>query len=435
MRRERLQAAALVLLLSLGTLPLQAQTRLIVRDVLGLNHLKLTCLLVNCQVQQGIGDPNGQLFVVTSSLQVTSLVPALLGVLGVTAVEVDQTVGVQGGAIATAAPPWLNDRQPQTFYGTTVWNGYLAQPAASIVRAAAARDAENVAGDDVIVAVIDTGIDPAHPALAGTLTSTGYDFTRNRNGADERGDVSQSTVAVVDGTAAALVNKSTVAVVDQSTVAVVDDEDKVAFGHGTMVAGIVHLVAPRAKIMPLKSFKADGTGYASDVLRAIYYAERKGAKVLNMSFSFTSASPELANAISYVSARGVICVASAGNDGTDASRYPAALSNVIGVGSTTDFDVQSAFSNYGSANVWVAAPGEGVMTTYPNGTWAAAWGTSFSTPLVAGAVALLADLSSSVTVSSASGALATGEFAGAGMNNGRIDTVDALSWWSTTSGQ
>src|SRR5207302_7710401 len=115
-----------------------------------------------------------------------------------------------------------------------------------------------------VVAVIDTGVDPSQPVLAGVLTD-GYDFTRNRDGGSEMADVNQSTVAAVDGAPPAWVNQSTVACVDQSTVAAVDDQAHVAFGHGTMVAGVVHLVAPNARIMPLKAFGADGTGYTSDI--------------------------------------------------------------------------------------------------------------------------------------------------------------------------
>jgi subtilisin family serine protease len=93
-------------------------------------------------------------------------------------------------------------------------------------------------------------------------------------------------------------------VLDQRTVAVLDGSQYSAFGHGTMTAGIVHLVAPQAKIMPLKSFNADGTGYDSDILRAIYYAVKNGAKVLNMSFDYPSYSAELANAIKYANQQG-----------------------------------------------------------------------------------------------------------------------------------
>ena len=145
------------------------------------------------------------------------------------------------------------------------------------------------------VAIIDTGVDPSNPVLKNVLVA-GYDFTRNVSGGSERADV--STSPDLSGAQSAQVNQSTVAVLDQSTVAVLDSSQYAAFGHGTMVAGIVHLVAPQAKIMPLKSFSSAGTGYDSDILRAVYYAVKNGAKVLNMSFSYTNSSQELANAIS-----------------------------------------------------------------------------------------------------------------------------------------
>ena len=88
-----------------------------------------------------------------------------------------------------------------------------------------------------------------------------------------------------------------------------------AFGHGTMTAGIVHLVAPTAKILPLKAFSSSGSGYLSDVLRAIYYATAANSKVISMSFSFSSSSAEMSDAINYAYGQGVICVASAGNNG------------------------------------------------------------------------------------------------------------------------
>jgi len=127
-----------------------------------------------------------------------------------------------------------------------------------------------------------------------------------------------------------------------------------------MVAGIVHLVAPQAKIMPLKSFGANGAGHSSDILRAIYYAVGHGAKVMNMSFNFSTFSLELANAITHATSKGVISVASAGNNGRRELVYPAALPNVIDVASTSNTDTVSSFSNYGAPPVWMAAPGEAV---------------------------------------------------------------------------
>src|SRR5258708_14938190 len=111
------------------------------------------------------------------------------------------------------------------------------------------------------------------------------------------------------------VNQSTAAVLDKSTAAVLDGgQQYAAFGHGTMVSGIIHLVAPTAQIMPLKAFHADGTGNLSDVLRAIYYATQNHANIVNMSFDFLTYSRELDNATTYATRNNVLCVASVGND-------------------------------------------------------------------------------------------------------------------------
>src|SRR6266850_2340440 len=303
-----------VLMISLLAAPAaQAESRLVVRTSLGLPGINLTCLLLGCQVVQSLGDPQGQLFVVAfpSILDpVTALLQLRIGLLGIVSVEIDQTVNTVSSN-AGAPPSYLMDKTPTSYYGTTVWHGYIAQPATQLIRNNAAHSAFSVGGAGVTVAVIDTGVDPTHPALQGVLLS-GYDFTRNRNGGSEKTDVSTPTY---DSSSAstALVNQRTVAVLDQRTVAVLDNQKYSAFGHGTMTAGLVHLVAPQAKIMPLKAFRADGTGYNSDILRSIYYAVRNGAGVMNMSFNYTTNSPELARAIRYANNNGVLSVASAGN--------------------------------------------------------------------------------------------------------------------------
>jgi subtilisin family serine protease len=86
-----------------------------------------------------------------------------------------------------------------------------------------------------------------------------------------------------------------------------------AFGHGTMVMGVIHLVAPKARLLPLKAFSSAGTGYLSDILRAIYYANQNGANVINMSFNLMTSSTELSSALDQANKSGVICAASAGN--------------------------------------------------------------------------------------------------------------------------
>jgi len=415
-----------VLMLSLLAAPAaQAQTRLVVRDSLGLPGLNLTCLLLGCQVKQSIGDPQGQLFVVTfpSLLDPITALLRLNLQLGIVGVEIDQTVNTQA-AYAGPAPSYLTDKTPTSYYGTTVWHGYVVQPGNKLIRTSSTQSTFNVTGSGVTVAVIDTGVDPTNTVLQNVLVS-GYDFTRNANGGSEKSDI--STSPDLSQPQSAQVNQRTVAVLDQRTVAVLDSSKYSAFGHGTMTAGIVHLVAPQAKIMPLKSFKADGTGYNSDILRAIYYAVKNGAKVLNMSFDYPAYSPELANAIKYANGKGVVSVASAGNDGQKVSVYPGALPAVIDVASTSNSDIQSVFTNYGAPPVWIAAPGEGVMTTYPWGTYAAGWGTSFSAPFASGTAALMLGINGNCTSSKvASGLAQAASISNPQLGYGRLDTYRAV---------
>jgi len=188
------------------------------------------------------------------------------------------------------------------------------------------------------------------------------------------------------------------------------------------------LVAPTAHIMPLKAFGPDGTGSLSNILRAIYYASQNNVNIVNMSFDMTSPSQALANAISSAEKNGVLFVASAGNDGEMEMVYPAGLANVMGVASTNYQDQRSTFSNYGDQIVWVAAPGEAVVTTYPFGSYAAGWGTSFSAPMVSGGVDLIESVKPGVSEMQAAYAISQAQFLLAiGMGNGRIDLLRAVA--------
>jgi thermitase len=278
-----------------------------------------------------------------------------------------------------------------------------------------------------IVAMIDTGADTAHPALVPVLVP-GYNFISNTANGDETGSLNQSSVALLDGGGPVGLNGTTIAMLNQSSVALLDGSGA-DFGHGTMTAGIVHLVAPSAKIMPLVAFSSNGTGYLSNVIRATYYAAKNGAKVISMSFSFSSSSKEMTAAINYANAKGIICVASAGNSGSNVVVYPAGSANVMGVASTSDLDTRSSFSNYGS-DVWIAAPGEAIVSTYPYGTYAAEWGTSFSAPFVSGTAALLAQVSSKVNQTTAAAAIANAvPLQSSGMGNGELNVFQAVQAW------
>jgi len=180
----------------------------------------------------------------------------------------------------------------------------------------------------------------------------------------------------------------------------------------------------------LKAFASDGTGYLSNIIAALYYARQHGAKVVNMSFDLSVPSPALSNAASQMTQSGMVLVAAAGNENTSARVYPAALSgNVVGVASTTDYDARSSFSNYGSADVWIAAPGENIISTYPGGTYGSSSGTSFSSPIVAGTAALCLDLKSGLNQNKAANALSHARKLTSDLNYGRLDVYQALTSW------
>jgi subtilisin family serine protease len=288
----------------------------------------------------------------------------------------------------------LPDRTLVTFGGATVPSNYVQQPATTIIHWQDALQRSGLTGAGT-VAVIDTGVDPDHPALTRVLVP-GFDFTRNQNGASELADLnpnvaaslSQSTDSILDSKRVFQLSSSTLGILTQSTDSILDGTPS-AFGHGTMTAGLVHLIAPSTKIMPLKAFNIDGTSNMANIVNAIYYAVDHGANIISMSFEMIESSPGLQGALDYATDHGVIAIAAAGNDGRQTAVYPAAEEGVIGIGSTNNSDQRSIFSNFGSPDVVFAAPGEGVISTYPANHYAAGWGTSFSAPIVAGAAALV----------------------------------------------
>jgi subtilisin family serine protease len=407
------------------------QPGVIVRTNLGLRGLKLVCLLHGCTVVGNLDGNRNQVFLVRP---VNGLLPNLLaGVLnlvaGILDAEPDQVLQIPpdptSQQTSNAPPAGLWDTAPVNYYGTTVTDGYVNQPAAQIIQISQAQNVFGVTGSG-IVADIDTGVDPNHPAFQGVLLQ-GYDFTRNQPGGSEMNDISMSAPPPCDSCPAAYVNQHTAAMLDQHTAHMLDGTSYEAFGHGTMVMGVIHLVAPTAKLLPLKAFSANGNGSLSNIIAAIYYAVQNNANVINMSFDLTQGSTELTNAINFANGQNVILVASSGNDGANEMVYPAGLRNVMGIASTNNQDQRSSFSNYGNQIVWVAAPGEGVITTYPFGIYAAGWGTSFSSPFVSGTAALILNMQPKDNQNQAAWAISHAKFVGLNMGNGRLNVDWTLS--------
>jgi subtilisin family serine protease len=396
MSHFRLLARIFCVVILLAGLPLVAQDKYVlvtspskVQDVCGRHGLTQVTQLSN----RGV-------FLVSSF----SLDPNIATDSDVQSFERDHTLAVpelSGATMAsltqstTSILDGLPGRTVMNYFGSFVASNYVRQPATSITRLTDAQTGTSLTGTGITVAIIDTGVDLSHPALSPVLVP-GYNFISNTASPSELADLppdmaaalTQSTTSILDGQNLVQLNSFTVAILSQSTTSILDGPPT-AFGHGTMTAGLVHLIAPDAKIMPLKAFAADGSSDLFNILRAIYYAADHGAYVISMSFEISQSSASLQTAIQYALSKNVVLVAASGNDGQQILVYPAAYNSVIGVGSTNNADAKSSFTNFGTNAVFVAAPGEGVVTTYPGGNYAAGWGTSFSTPLIAGEAALV----------------------------------------------
>ncbi len=241
---------------------------------------------------------------------------------------------------------------------------------------------DQISGSQVVVAVVDTGVDYSHPDLAANIWSN-----KDEIGGNEIDDDGNGYVDDVHG-------------IDTFN----DDSDPLDDNsHGTHVAGTVGAVGNNgigvtgvswnARIMPLKFLGANGSGYTSDAIEAINYATDNGARIINASWGGGGYSQALRDAIDSFGASGGLFVAAAGNSGlnTDTSpSYPAAysLDNIVSVAASTSSDSLAGFSNYGKSSVDLAAPGQTIFSTGPGNTYFYASGTSMATPHVAGAASL-----------------------------------------------
>src|SRR5262245_43017462 len=239
---------------------------------------------------------------------------------------------------------------------------------------------------DVVVAVIDTGVDMAHPDLAPNIwVNAGEDCAGCRtNGVDDDGNG-----YVDDWRGWDFANG--------------DNDPTDDNGHGTHVSGTVSAtgnnsvgvagVTWSSRIMPLKFLGADGSGTTDDAISAILYARAKGVPILNNSWGGGEPSQALLDAIQQTDASGELFVAAAGNDFTNTDVepfYPASydVPNLLVVGASDQFDRKAWFSNYGTKTVDLSAPGTNIYSTWPGAAYRFADGTSMATPEVSGAAAL-----------------------------------------------
>ncbi|MGB2873899.1 MAG: S8 family peptidase, partial [Gaiellaceae bacterium] len=246
-----------------------------------------------------------------------------------------------------------------------------------------------IGSPNIVVSVVDTGVDPAQPDLSGKLVP-GYDFVNGRSD-------------------------------------VLDDN-----GHGTAVAAIIgansdnHIgVASycwECRIMPVKVLGADGTGFSSTLAQGIIWATDHGADVINASLGGPDLDSALSAAAQYAWQHGVLLVAAAGNDSSSTVDFPAALPNVLSVGASDQNDRLYDFSNSGAA---VAAPGEN-STIARDGGYELFLGTSSAAPVVSGIAALELSAKPDASPAQLTQALEQSATPIAGVTFGRVDAYAAL---------
>jgi subtilisin family serine protease len=204
---------------------------------------------------------------------------------------------------------------------------------------------------ELIVAVIDTGIDLDHPDLIDSVDpSIDYDFV---NGDEEA----------------------------------MDDN-----GHGTHCAGIIAAGSnngigitglQNVTLMAVKGLDERGRGWDSVLAKCIVYATDNGAKVISNSWGSLGSSATLAQATYYAYTQGAVVVAAAGNFGIKWKHYPAAYPWVVGVAALANCTTRAPYSNYGAENVFISAPGSDIWSTYWDNTYESFSGTSMACPHVA----------------------------------------------------
>lgn len=314
-------------------------------------------------------------------------------------------------------------------------------------------------GQGILVGVLDTGIDWAHPDLADNIWVNPKE-DRNRNG---RFDPWPSTVDVggVFGDLDGVDDDGNGWVDDVIGYDFVDQDignigdyrgrDPVPVdehGHGTSVSGVIAAVAGNglgiaglaheSKVVTLRAFDATGNAEEDDVAIALLYAASMGIPIVNMSFGDGVDSPLLADAVTVAAERGCLLVASAGNTGQVSRQFPAGYSAVMAVGATNEQDRRAPFSSTGGV-VDIVAPGQDILTTAVGGRYRSVNGTSFAAPYVAAAAALVWQQRPTLQSHEVRGILREASIDlgprgfDAEFGNGRLDVVRALTFPAAAS--
>lgn len=382
---KRAVVCALMLLMLVGTC-VNAEAAPI-RVVLKLNNRSLispVLNLLNGVVLDVLPEVNLYLLQLPALPVLNSLT---LNLLGIAYIEVDTTLTAPTHTTFGV----VNSRSSADWY--------RMQPAFTRIRANQA--SQYYDGYGVVVADINSAVDYGHSALRGHLTG-GYDFvtaqgsgyaTLNQSSASF---LDQSSASFLDQSSASFLDQQTSAFLTQSSASFLDGTPMLgavtssnpAYGHGTLCAGLIAAIAPRAMIMPLRVFDDDGEADIFTIGKAIRYGVKNGANVINMSFGISTNSKTVQEAVAAAIAANVIVTGSAGNANTSLPQYPAAYPSVVSVAATDVADKKGSFSNYGTS-ISVDAPGVNIISAYPGGYYAVVSGTSFAAPIVAGEAALI----------------------------------------------
>jgi len=222
----------------------------------------------------------------------------------------------------------------------------------------------------VVVAVIDSGIDMNHEDLKNRIEPGGYDFYGNTAVMTDQHGHGTKVAGVIVAEA----------------------------GNGTGISGVAGLY--EISVFPIKVVSSSGTGSSAAVIKALEYAIAKKVDVINLSLGGTNFSAIENEVIQRAVHAGIVIVAAAGNNALkgNAIYYPASYENVISIGAVYENNSRSSFSNY-NQYVDLVAPGERILTTFPNQSYNKDGGTSFSTPIVSGTVAMMKALEPKLSAS------------------------------------